>query len=150
MSEAPASNLPGGSEVGDLAYIIYTSGSTGMPKGVMIQQESVVNYALALCDVLRAEPGWQYATVSTLAADLGNTAIFCALASGGCVQVLDYETVTSAEAMARWMERHPIDVLKIVPSHLSALLAGEHSKEVLPRRALVLGGEILPLSLSST
>jgi len=147
MSEAPASDLAGGSEMGDLAYIIYTSGSTGMPKGVMIQQGSVVNYALALCDVLRTEPGWQYATVSTLAADLGNTAIFCALASGGCVQVLDYETVTSAEAMARWMEQHPIDVLKIVPSHLSALLAGEHSKEVLPRRALVLGGEILPLSL---
>src|SRR5207237_229859 len=126
MSETPASNLPGGCEVGDLAYIIYTSGSTGMPKGVMIQQECVVNYALALCDVLGAEPGWQYATVSTLAADLGNTAIFCALASGGCVQVLDYETVTSAEAMARWMEQHPIDVLKIVPSRLSALLAGEH------------------------
>src|SRR5262249_23389734 len=75
MSQAEACNLTGGSSTLDLAYIIYTSGSTGMPKGVMIQQSSVVNYTLALCEKLQAEPGWQYATVSTLAADLGNTAI---------------------------------------------------------------------------
>ena len=112
----------------------------------MIRQESVVNYTLALCQLLGAEPGWQYATVSTLAADLGNTAIFCALASGGGVQVLDYETVISPQEMARWIERHPIDVLKIVPSHLSALLTGERAKELIPRQALVLGEE-LPVNL---
>jgi len=147
MSDFPAGDLPGKSEVEDLAYVIYTSGSTGVPKGVMIRQSSMVNYTLALCELLKSEPGWQYATVSTLAADLGNTAIFCALASGGCVQVLDYETVTSAGAMVRWVEQHPIDVLKIVPSHLSALLAGELAKELLPRQALVLGGDALPMSL---
>lgn len=147
MSQTSADDLPGGSEAEDLAYIIYTSGSTGMPKGVMIRQSSVTNYTLALCEQLRVEPGWHYATVSTLAADLGNTAIFCALAAGGCVQVLDYEMVTSAETMATWAQQHPIDVLKIVPSHLSALLAGEHGKNLLPHQALVLGGEALPTSL---
>jgi amino acid adenylation domain-containing protein len=147
MCQTSGDNLPGGSEAEDLAYIIYTSGSTGIPKGVMIQQSSLVNYALALCEQLEAEPGWQYATVTTLAADLGNTAIFCALASGGCVQVLDYDMVTSAESMLRWAELHPIDVLKIVPSHLSALLAGGQSEGLLPRRALVLGGEVFPTGL---
>ncbi len=147
MSQAQTVNLPGGSAAEDLAYVIYTSGSTGMPKGVMIQQSSVINYTLALCERLQAESGWQYASLSTLAADLGNTAIFCALASGGCVQVLDTETGSSAEAMARWVEVHPIDVLKIVPSHLSALLTDEQAKHLVPRQALVLGGEALPLSL---
>ncbi|HTK08293.1 MAG TPA: amino acid adenylation domain-containing protein [Ktedonobacteraceae bacterium] len=143
LAQASCENQPTRNEGEDLAYIIYTSGSTGLPKGVMIRQSSVVNYTLALCEQLKAEPGWHYATVSTLAADLGNTAIFCALASGGCVQVLDYERVTSGEAMARWAEQHPIDVLKIVPSHLSALLESEHARVLLPRRALVLGGEAL-------
>lgn len=123
----------------DLAYVIYTSGSTGMPKGVMIQQQSIVNYTRAVSRLFHVEPGWQYATVSTLSADLGNTAIFCALASGGCLQVPDYATITSAQAFVRWTTTHPIDVLKIVPSHLSALLVG--GQAVLPRKALVLGGE---------
>ena len=147
LSQVRAENLSGGATAGDLAYVIYTSGSTGLPKGVMISQSSVVNYSLALCEVLKVESGWHYATVSTLAADLGNTAIWCALVSGGCVQVLDAEIFMNVEALARWVEQHPIDVLKIVPSHLSALLTGERSSELLPRRALVLGGEALSASL---
>src|SRR5581483_2620163 len=145
VQQESENNLPLLSSPQDLAYVMYTSGSTGVPKGVMIQQRSVVNYTLALCDLLQCEPGWQYATVSTLAADLGNTVIFCSLASGGCLQVLDYATITSGEAFAQWMAQHPIDVLKIVPSHLSALLSGDHS--LAPRRALIMGGEALTLEL---
>ena len=150
LAQASGENQATGSIGEDLAYVIYTSGSTGAPKGVMVRQSSVVNYTQALCQQLAAQPGWQYATVSTLAADLGNTAIFCALASGGCVQVLDYELVTSGEAMANWATQHPIDVLKIVPSHLSALLESTQAQTVLPRRALVLGGEALSVRSITT
>ena len=52
----------------DHAYVIYTSGSTGVPKGVLIRHRSVVNYSMSICSMLKAEPGWNYATVSTLAA----------------------------------------------------------------------------------
>ncbi|BCL80821.1 non-ribosomal peptide synthetase [Ktedonobacteria bacterium brp13] len=140
-------NLPVSGHGEDPAYMIYTSGSTGLSKGVLVPQKSIVNYTQALCTLLGGAAGWQYATVSTLAADLGNTAIFCALASGGCLQVLDYATITSAEAYAHWVAQHPIDVLKIVPSHLSALLAGDADCTLLPRRALILGGEVLPFDL---
>jgi amino acid adenylation domain-containing protein len=143
----PGDNLPATSTADDVTYIMYTSGSTGTPKGVMIRHGSVVNYTLSLCHILAVKEGWQYATASTLAADLGNTSIFCALASGGCLQVLDYATITSAQAFEQWVTEHPIDVLKIVPSHLSALLGGEQARIVLPRRALILGGEVLPPSL---
>ncbi|HZO73994.1 MAG TPA: amino acid adenylation domain-containing protein [Ktedonobacteraceae bacterium] len=146
-AQEDSGNLPLLCHPGDLAYVIYTSGSTGVPKGVMICQRSILNYTQALCKLLRVEPGWQFATVSTLAADLGNTVIFCALASGGTLHILDYATITSVETFAQRLTHHPIDVLKIVPSHLSALLAGKPLKEMLPRRALVLGGEALPVSL---
>ena len=145
---ASIDNLPPFNTPDDLAYVIYTSGSTGLPKGVMIRHHSLVNYTLALCHALDSQPGWHYATVSTLAADLGNTAIFCALTSGGCLQILTYEMITSAQAMADWMALHPIDVLKIVPSHLSTLLThAPHGEQLLPQRALILGGEALPWSL---
>src|SRR5579885_36542 len=131
----------------DLAYIIYTSGSTGQPKGVMISHGAVSNYTQALCTQLEVEPGWHFATVSTLAADLGNTSIFCSLASGGCLHVLEYETLTSAVTWQRYLEQWPIDVLKIVPSHLSALLSQTTERSVLPHKYLLLGGEELSVPL---
>ena len=126
-----------------LAMVIFTSGSTGEPKGVLVRQQSVVNYTLALQQTLKVEPGWHYGLVSTLAADLGNTALLPALTSGGCVHMLSYETATSGAALARYAEQQPLDVLKIVPSHLQALLQGQQEASWLPRRALVLGGEAL-------
>lgn len=131
----------------NLAYVMYTSGSTGTPKGVMIRQRGVMNYTAALCKVIASQPGLHFATVSTLAADLGNTVIFCALASGGCLHILDYATVTSGEAFADYVAQHPIDVLKIVPSHLAALLASCGGCPILPRKHLVSGGEALSYSL---
>lgn len=131
----------------NLAYIIYTSGSTGNPKGVMIRHRNVVNYTLAMLPRIAPQPGLQFANVSTLAADLGNTVIFCSLVSGGCLHVLSYETITNGQAFARALKEHPIDVLKIVPSHLRALLASSQGNEILPRKQLILGGEAFPLDL---
>ncbi|HEY2738652.1 MAG TPA: non-ribosomal peptide synthetase, partial [Thermoanaerobaculia bacterium] len=45
------------------------------------------------------------------------------------------------EAFTRYAARLPIDVLKIVPSHLAGLLQASRPSAVLPRRLLVLGGE---------
>ncbi|BCL80830.1 hypothetical protein ccbrp13_32950 [Ktedonobacteria bacterium brp13] len=143
LGQEAAQDLPSHNEGEDIASVIFTSGSTGQPKGVLVRQQSLVNYTQALSRVLGSQPGWQYATVTTLAADLGNTAIFGALTTGGTVHLLDYATVTSTMAYAAWVQQHPIDVLKIVPSHLAALLSGEQARAVLPREALVLGGEAL-------
>lgn len=126
-----------------LAYIIYTSGSTGIPKGVAVTRGNLLNYTRFMCRRLQLDTNVEplsFATVSTLAADLGHTAIFPSLVSGGCLHVISYETVTDAERFAAYLEAHPIDVLKIVPSHLSALLS---ERDVLPRQWLVLGGEAL-------
>ena len=85
--------------------------------------------------------GPSFATVSTFAADLGHTTVFAALASGGTLHVIASERAADPEAMADYGAQHPIDVLKIVPSHLAALLSGSRPAAVLPRQRLVLGGE---------
>jgi len=141
------SNLRHVSDPDQLAYIMYTSGSTGKPKGVMIRQGSIANYTFALCELLALEPGLHFATVSALAADLGNTSIFCSLASGGCLHIPGYATVTSGEAFADYARQHTLDVLKIVPSHLTALLASSGGRAILPHRYLILGGEVFSYSL---
>jgi amino acid adenylation domain-containing protein/FkbM family methyltransferase len=125
----------------NLAYVIYTSGSTGRPKGVCIEHRNIVNYAQGITQRLRLEPGMRHATVTTIAADLGNTVIFPSLISGGCLHVISQERAESQAALADYFDRERIDVLKIVPSHLAALQSGHGAERVMPKRRLVLGGE---------
>lgn len=124
-----------------LVYTIYTSGSTGKPKGVAIEHRQLLNYLYGIQDILNLPAGTNFANVSTLAADLGNTVIFPSLCSGGCLHMLSSERLADAPALADYFQRHPIDCLKIVPSHLIALLASSPSPSILPRQLLILGGE---------
>jgi len=131
----------------NLAYINYTSGSTGVPKGVAIQHSSLNNYTQHLLEVLGTDRPLQFANVSTIAADLGNSCIYPALASGGTVHVISYDVLTNPDLFREYAIKHSIDVLKIVPSHLSALL-GENSDGLeLPIRCLIVGGEALSWDL---
>ncbi len=130
-----------GVQAGNLAYVIYTSGSTGRPKGVCIEHRSIVNYVLGVAERLQFEPGMNHATVSTIAADLGNTVIFPALATGGCLHVISRERAENQALLSEYFSREQIDVLKIVPSHLAALQTGKNPERVMPRRRLILGGE---------
>ncbi|HKV08204.1 MAG TPA: amino acid adenylation domain-containing protein, partial [Thermoanaerobaculia bacterium] len=119
----------------DLAYVIYTSGSTGLPKGVMVEHRQLSRYVSGVLTRMALPEGASFATVSTIAADLGNTMVFAALGTGGCLHVIPRERLSDP------FSRHPVDALKIVPSHLEALLAASEPERSLPRQLLVLGGE---------
>ena len=45
------------------------------------------------------------------------------------------------EALADYLSRWPVDCMKIVPTHFAALLNLAAPEEIMPRHALVLGGE---------
>lgn len=123
---------------GQLAYLIYTSGTTGRPKGVAISHGALGNYVEGVAGRVGLDDIEQLAMVSTPAADLGHTAFFTALCHGRTLQLFDKDQVLDAQRFSHQMAQ--VDLLKIVPSHLQALLdAGEG--HVLPKRCLVLGGE---------
>lgn len=149
----PESNPVLNTVADNLAYVIYTSGSTGTPKGVSVSHRNLVNYTEFICRELQLDGAadverWTFATVSTLSADLGNTCVFPSLLSGGCLHILSYEVATNAALFARYVTENPIDVLKIVPSHLRQLLLASREPQLLPRRYLITGGESLSLELA--
>ncbi|HET6364286.1 MAG TPA: amino acid adenylation domain-containing protein [Nitrospirota bacterium] len=140
-TEMPDTNPERGATAGNLVYVIYTSGSTGRPKGVAVEHRQLVNYVSGICERMAFGPGWNFAMVSTIAADLGITVVFPSWYTGGCLHVISRERASDPAALADYFERHRIDCLKIVPSHLAALLTGPHPHKLIPRHRLILGGE---------
>ena len=142
LGKEPSTNPEHINDPQNTIYVIYTSGSTGLPKGVAVSHANLVNYAHFISAKLNANTqALNFATVSTLGADLGNTSIFPSLISGGCLHVIGYETGMAGNLFGEYMKRHPADVLKITPSHLSSLLNSPEGTRILPCKYLVLGGE---------
>jgi amino acid adenylation domain-containing protein len=129
----------------DLVYVMYTSGSTGTPKGVGVTHANLAAYTAGVLDRLDlGDPeGVSFAAVSALSTDLGNTSIFAALLGGGTLHLVSPADALDGERFADYLRAHPIDVLKITPSHLRALLGATDAASILPRRRLVVGGEAL-------
>ena len=138
--EEPAAEDPE-EDGGALAYVVFTSGSTGRPKGVAVEHRHLAAYLDGALECLDLPAGGRYVSVSTFAADLGHTTLFPALTTGGCLHIVAQEHLADAGALASELGDRPGDCLKIVPSHLQALLAATGDARFLPRERLVLGGE---------
>ncbi|MFJ4988636.1 amino acid adenylation domain-containing protein [Streptomyces sp. NPDC088732] len=140
---------PAATEAGpdDLAYVIFTSGSTGTPKGVAVEHRSLVHYVRGGLERVDGH-GRSFALLSTAAADLGYLSVFGALAGGGTLHMVERDTATDPERLAAYFTAHPVDVVKMVPSHVELLAAHGDLAAVLPRRTLVLAGEPCPWELA--
>ena len=136
----PARQRGGSGEPGVRA--LHLGVDPAKPKGVAVEHRNVVNYVRGVAGRLGLPAGSSYAWVSTFSADLpGNTVLFPPLCLGGTLHVIPEDLATDPGGLGAYFQREGIDCLKIVPSHLSALLAGAHPERVLPRRLLVHGGE---------
>ncbi|WP_323118645.1 non-ribosomal peptide synthetase, partial [Burkholderia alba] len=129
------------------AYVIYTSGSSGRPKGVVLSHGALSAYLRGVGERLPADIG-SAAYLSTPAADLGHTSLFGALWHGWTLHLIDAQVATDPDAFGAYMSTHAVDLLKIVPSHLDALLQAQAPDAVLPRRCLLIGGEPAPTRLA--
>ena len=54
----------------DAAYVIYTSGSTGTPKGVVVEHRNVVNFFVAMDEVVRRDGPGVWTAVTSISFDI--------------------------------------------------------------------------------
>lgn len=131
------------------AYVLFTSGSTGTPKGVAVSHGNIQHYTESVSQRFAITRPLNYAHVSTLAADLGNTSLFLSLSSGGCLHLLSVEQRKDPAAFRDYLQQQRIDFLKITPSHWNAMFPAEQPGIELPQlEYLVFGGEALPKKLA--
>ena len=128
-------------------YLLATSGSTGAPKIVAISHDSLRHYVEALLERIHLPNGKDecltFGVATPLSSDLGYTSIFPALYLGHSLNCLSYEESRDGELCGKRLAKNPVDFLKIVPSHLSALFASGLDAELLPTQYLVFGGDFL-------
>ncbi|MFF4695131.1 non-ribosomal peptide synthetase [Streptomyces chattanoogensis] len=126
----------------DPAYVLFTSGSTGTPKGVLVGHGQLAAYLDGVLDRLGLTGEIDSVALSTLGTDLGNTALFPPLMTGGELRVVAADVSADAQALAELLAQESYDLLKITPSHLEAVFAvAEAPEELMPRQVLVVGGE---------
>ncbi|MCH5227376.1 MAG: amino acid adenylation domain-containing protein [Muribaculaceae bacterium] len=126
-----------------LAYILYTSGTTGKPKGVMVENHSVVNYAEAFEDEMRIGPGDVMLQYSICSFDIFVEEVYATLLNGAALAIPSDEIHSgSLEGLMDFCKRHHVTILDGFPYFVADL---NHQPELLPDdvNLIISGGDVV-------
>lgn len=136
-------NLPINDE--NLAYIIYTSGSTGVPKGVLIEHRSVINYCRWFAGYAQVIPEQRIDFSSNNIFDMAVTTSIVPLMLGLTVVICDDKIKKNTRRYLDFIGSQQVNIIKLTPSYLK-VLTNEAKNSILSLpdlQILILGGENL-------
>jgi amino acid adenylation domain-containing protein/non-ribosomal peptide synthase protein (TIGR01720 family) len=122
-----------------LAYVIYTSGSTGVPKGVAVEQRSIVRLVLGT-DYVRLREDDRMAQASNVSFDAATFEVWGALLNGGTLAGIPRDAAISPAGLADAIATRGITTLFLTTA-LFNQVAREHPAAFRPLRRLLFGGE---------
>jgi iturin family lipopeptide synthetase C len=128
------------------AYIIYTSGTTGTPKGVVIRQRALVNYAWWASRVYIKNEKINFPLYTSISFDLTVTSIYPPLLTGNTIII--YGTSTGEFLIEKILRENRVDAVKLTPSHLKLLRNRRELTENSRVRRFIVGGEKLETQLA--
>ena len=91
-----------------LAYMIYTSGTTGQPKGVVIVQRCLTNYAHVIGKRWQLSEKSRITIHAGLAVDFAGEDLFPTLCAGGSVYIVPEEVRKDVLLMREYLTEHRI------------------------------------------
>lgn len=136
-------NLP--NTPNQLAYIIYTSGSTGIPKGVLIEHKSAVNYCQWLSAYCSISSKDRLDFSSNHIFDMAVTVTIATLALGATCVLCSDTTKINSKLYLNHIKKHKVTVLKMTPSYFKVLVQDlKINIHALPKlKAIIMGGEAI-------
>lgn len=127
------------------AYVLFTSGTTGRPKGVVVENRSVVNYAEAFEAEFHTGPGDVMLQFSVCAFDIFVEEVFTTLLNGAALAVPPQSVHDGdVEMLMDFCERHGVTVISGFPYLLADM--NRHRRYPSRLRLLISGGDVVRAS----
>jgi amino acid adenylation domain-containing protein len=139
-SGADPGNLNAAGSPNDLAYVMYTSGSTGQPKGVMIENRSIVRL-VRNTNFCRLGPDEVFLQFAPISFDASTLEIWGPLLNGGRLVIMP-PPPTSLEDLGRVIRERNVTTLWLTAG-LFDLMVEERLKDLQSVRQLLAGGDVL-------
>ncbi len=131
----------------DAAYIEYTSGSTGEPKGVIIENQNIVNTVKDLDRRFPLEKGNVYLFKSSITFDISGTELYGWIVGEGVLCILPIDAEKDTFAIVQAIEDFGVTHINFVPSMLriffECLEDEENCKKIHSLKWIFTGGEAI-------
>lgn len=141
FSEYPSDNLDINISSSALAYIIYTSGTTGKPKGVLIEQRSIIRL-VRNTNFIQITAKDCLAHASSAAFDAATLEIWGALLNGAELAIFDQKEALEQDIFSELLAKYSVTILWLTASLFNNMVNDNpniFSKLV----TLIIGGEKL-------
>lgn len=133
------------SEPGGLAYVLYTSGTSGKPKGVSVENHSVVNYCEAFEAEFKTGPGDVMLQYSVCSFDIFVEEVYTTLLNGAALCIPSHAIHNSSLiGLLKFAERHGVTIIDGFPY----LLAEMNKLDYIPKsiKLIISGGDVIRAS----
>ncbi|HEY0859107.1 MAG TPA: amino acid adenylation domain-containing protein, partial [Albitalea sp.] len=124
-----------------VAYVMYTSGSTGGPKGVLVPHRAIARLVIDN-RYARFDAGDRVAFAANPAFDASTLEVWAPLLNGGCIVVVDQDTLLDPQRFAQQLLDERVSVLWLTVG-LFNQVADTLAPAFARLRCLIVGGDAL-------
>lgn len=131
----------------DPVYILFTSGSTGVPKGVIINNQNIIDYIDWVLDTFTIDEKDILGNQAPFYFDNSTLDIYACMGSGACLSIIPKDKFIFPLELMEYVAERQITVIFWVPSVLSAVYnskALDNTGKDLKLKNILFAGEVLP------